>query len=205
MTPPVGWIYIPNWEKHYAHPQKTRRDPPLPWIKNMTALISRDDYISLSASDRGLLHGIWMLVGVHGNGRVSARVAYLKRQLHVRIVSLDPLIHAGFIEVRDTRAISQSKSREEEILLSNPDPLVPEITDHFDSDFRVGGVARLRDVCGEEATEKSEETWRGIVAKRELTQYDVERVREKALRKPRRERPAYITGTLMKIDKEQAA
>jgi hypothetical protein len=100
-----GYIYIPNWDtfQHY----KDRRPA---WIKNYLDLLDNDAYLELSVFDRGVLHAIWMLVARVGQGRCSASAAYLQRQCrtpagHMQR-SLERLNQAGFIEVRDSRALA---------------------------------------------------------------------------------------------------
>ena len=50
-----GWIVIPNWDKfqHYRTRQPT-------WIKVYLELTSKDEWLSLSMSTRGLLLTCWL-------------------------------------------------------------------------------------------------------------------------------------------------
>ncbi len=102
----AGYIYVKNWNQfqHYKG-----RDPV--WIKLYRALVDEDDYLRLTLADRGLLHDIWKLTALAGNGRVSANRKSLGRRLNVRRVSLEPLIRAGFIEVRASKADSKLLAR----------------------------------------------------------------------------------------------
>lgn len=101
-----GYIYIPNWDEfqHYHD-----RDPV--WIKLYLRLLDKDEYRALTMSQRGLLHDIWILVARAGNGRLVASPRTLSGQLGTRVRHLEPLIHAGFIEVRASKLLAQSKSK----------------------------------------------------------------------------------------------
>jgi hypothetical protein len=97
-----GYIYVRNWERfqHY----KTRRPP---WIKMYVDLLGNDEWLSLRPSDVKLLCALWMLAGVHGNGRVRADEKWLKEQAKAPRSSLKSLSDAGFIEVRASKALAQ--------------------------------------------------------------------------------------------------
>lgn len=90
-----GYIYVTHWEQIQG-----RRDRNDPWHKVYNELLRHDEYCSLSLADRGTLHGLWMLASSTGDGRVTSSRTFLARQLNVRRVSLEPLINAGFIEIR---------------------------------------------------------------------------------------------------------
>lgn len=107
-----GWIYIlKGWDRLYVHQSGPRSRPPWPFVKNETALLDDPDYLRLSCQERAWLHGIWMLAGKHGQGRVSAGSRYLRGQLGVRKGALEPLIQAGWIEVRASKAQALSKAK----------------------------------------------------------------------------------------------
>ena len=96
-----GWITIPKW-RSFQHYQN--RDPI--WIKNYRELLHKEEYLCLSASDRGVLHGIWLCISESGDCRLSADPKSLARRLNVRRVSLEPLIDAGFIKVRASKGLA---------------------------------------------------------------------------------------------------
>jgi hypothetical protein len=96
----AGYIIVRNWRKRQHH----KYDSP-PWHKVYNSTLRDDDYLSLSAADRGVLHGLWTLASLSGDGRVSADRKFLARQLNVRRVSLEPLIQAGFIEITATKRL----------------------------------------------------------------------------------------------------
>ncbi len=111
-----GYIYVKNWDKRQHHKYESP-----PWHKVYNDTLRDDDYLSLTSADRGLLHDLWTLASLSGDGRVSADRTFLARHLNVRRVSLEPLINAGFIEVLDTKrvrtgyeSVSQSKSKSRE-------------------------------------------------------------------------------------------
>jgi hypothetical protein len=95
----AGYIYITNWEQFQG-----RRDRNDPWHKVYNDLLRHDAYIDLTLAQRGLLHGIWMLASSTGDGRVRYTRRTLGRHLNATRVSLEPLIDAGFIEIRAAKA-----------------------------------------------------------------------------------------------------
>lgn len=101
----AAWIVIPGWEKfqHYKD-----RDPP--WIKNYTRLLRKDEYLDLTAHQRAVLHGIWLLAAQNDNqGQVRLNTSSLSRQLNLRVSSrqLESLNHAGFIEFSASKVLHQ--------------------------------------------------------------------------------------------------
>lgn len=116
MTTSAGYITVVNWEKFQHYKDREPR-----WIKLYRALLDNDQYLGLSGTDRAVLHGIWMLTARVGNGRASAELGLLRRQLNLRVRSLDPLIHAGFIEIRASKALAERyHNATPEGLLRNP-------------------------------------------------------------------------------------
>lgn len=96
------WIYIVNWDD-YQHGHKRG----YPWFKVYHELLHNDRFLRLTAADRGILICLFMCASESGDGRVSADSTLLARRLNVRRVSLEPLIHAGFIELRASKALSK--------------------------------------------------------------------------------------------------
>ena len=96
MSEPVTYIEIPDWPslQHY----RTRRAA---WVKLHVSLLRDDNYLALTAHERAVLHGIW-LVYAQTNGCVVGRPSWLSRQLGLRVFrkTLDVLANAGFIEFR---------------------------------------------------------------------------------------------------------
>ncbi len=108
-----GYIYVTNWERFQG-----RRDRNDPWHKVYNDLLRHDEYCALTLAQRGLLHGLWMLASSTGDGRVRYSRTTVGRQLNCNRVSLEPLIHAGFIEIHAAkrpriRALEEEESREE--------------------------------------------------------------------------------------------
>jgi hypothetical protein len=99
VSPSAGYIYVNDWDRfqHY----KDRRPP---WIKNYVDLLDDEDYHDLGAPERALLHGLWMLAAVRGNGRVTADPGYLRSQLVLRKLPLSALVDAGWITIRPDKA-----------------------------------------------------------------------------------------------------
>lgn len=115
MTKRPRWIYIVNWA-YYQHGHKRG----YPWFKVYHELLHNDRFLRLTLADRGLFQCLLMCASESGDGRVSADSTLLARRLNVRRVSLEPLIHAGFIEVCASKAPSsrqQSASTDRESLL----------------------------------------------------------------------------------------
>lgn len=89
----AGWIVIPEWEKWQA-----RRDRHDPWIKDYVDQLDRDEYVSLTFADRGLLGDIRRLFSrLDGHLKVSSLPGLTQQK--VRQKSLDSLRGAGFIEI----------------------------------------------------------------------------------------------------------
>ena len=111
-----NYVWIRNWDRfqHYKD-----RDPT--WIKNYRALLSSDEYLGLTMSERGVLHGIW-LAYASSNRALRGHTASLTRRLGQRVTSeqLTSLNHAGFIQLLASKPLSDryhdaspEKSREE--------------------------------------------------------------------------------------------
>ncbi len=95
---PERWIVIPRWHAADGFQHYKDRDPT--WIKNYRYLLSDDDYLSLTAGERAILHGLW-LVYASSDGQVRFEPSSLTRRLNLRVRSrhLEALNHAGFIQI----------------------------------------------------------------------------------------------------------
>jgi hypothetical protein len=106
------WIVVPNWSKfqHYKD-----REPF--WIKLYTELNSRDDWLSLSPAQRGLLVTIWIEYG-RSRGRLSIHQVLSLCPGGVRQDTWKALNDAGFIRFRSRRplALVYTRSSPEEVL-----------------------------------------------------------------------------------------
>jgi hypothetical protein len=109
MSSPAGYIYITGWDK-FQHPDAVRSSH-MPWLKLHTDMLGNDAWLGLSCADRTLLQGLWMLTARYGNGRCNADLGWINGQLKIRKGSLDRLSHAGFIEVRASKAASRPASK----------------------------------------------------------------------------------------------
>jgi hypothetical protein len=157
-----GYIYVRNWKKRQHH----KYDSP-PWHKVYNSTLRDDDYLRLSAADRGVLHDLWTLASLSGDGRVSADRKFLARVLNVRRVNLEPLIEGGFITVENVKSTeSQSLKSAVDMQVSvNRTPLesgVNAISDSSDTRSDAGSreVSSTNEVrVGDESvtTEKSRE------------------------------------------------
>ena len=90
-----GWISVSDWRR-FQHYDPSKRQPP--WIKTYTDLLHDDGYLSLSAAERSVLHGIWL---VYASSRCRAkfepRSLSHRLSMRVRQEHLDALVQAGFI------------------------------------------------------------------------------------------------------------
>jgi hypothetical protein len=100
---------IHDWHDHQL--AKAKRGRPMSWVPNWTSLLRKQKYQLLSPSERGILHGLWMLRGVLGDvipscpdyvrsSLVLGRYKYLSR-------TLEKLERRGFIV-----KVSRSDKRE---------------------------------------------------------------------------------------------
>lgn len=117
------WIWIPHWEADDDHPgfQHYRNRDPV-WIKNYRDLLDKDEYLDLSLSERGMLHGLWLVTARIGNGRLTYSLPTVRRALgltkYFRLATLDPLIQAGFIDIRASKGLAPSyQAASPEVLL----------------------------------------------------------------------------------------
>lgn len=112
------YIIVHDWNKHQHYKDQMRPA----WIKCFTKLLHKDEYLELSLSQRGLLHGIWLLYAQSG-GELRVRQA---RRLLVgsesdarRFTSnLESLRNAGFIHFYSRPVLEQR--REEKIYKEQP-------------------------------------------------------------------------------------
>jgi hypothetical protein len=108
MTDRGEWIVVRNWDKfqHY-----TDRDPI--WIKVYTELNRRDDWRSLTFSERGVMVSIWTEYGVaDGLLRVSDLGSRLGQRVDSR--ALVSLSDAGYISIVASKPLALARSREKE-------------------------------------------------------------------------------------------
>jgi hypothetical protein len=104
------WIVIPRWEdfQHYKD-----RDPI--WIRTYTRLLHNADYLDLTLSQRGILHGLWLMRAMHNENisEASARHLLVTNKAEARHWrgNLDALNHAGFIEVAASSSLAQRQKR----------------------------------------------------------------------------------------------
>ncbi len=185
-----GYIYIPNWDK-YQHYKDNARPA---WIKLYTELLDRDDYRELSLAERGLLHNVWMLISRVGNGNLKCDSRSLGSRLGVRRVSLEPLIHAGFIEVRSRDDLDQRREEtEKEERREEPISMVSSrvsLTEDQDQ-----AMSALMATIGDAADEKTIITVRRRVE--QLSPADVWDVREGLRECQPRDRARYAVALLM--------
>lgn len=88
-----GWLIIPNWERW-----QSRRDRHDPWIKSYADQLDRDEYLSLTLAERGLLADIRHAYSRH-NGQLRAKILPGYIHARVRIDQLQRLKDAGYIDV----------------------------------------------------------------------------------------------------------
>jgi hypothetical protein len=105
---PERWIIIPRWDD-FQHRDMARSSVP-PWIKAYTRLLHDNDYMTLSLSQRGLLHGIWLLFASHRRvlsyDRASTLLATNSGEARHMASNIEALVRAGFIEISASRPAS---------------------------------------------------------------------------------------------------
>jgi len=104
------WIVIRNWNRYQHY---TDRNPP--WIKNHLDLLHNDGYLELTAHQRAVLHGLW-LIYASAHCQVRVNTLSLTRQLGIRVSSrqLEALNHAGFIDFVASKPLAIAREREAE-------------------------------------------------------------------------------------------
>jgi hypothetical protein len=114
------WIIVKNW-KRFQHPDVSRGESAPIWIRNYTRLLHDEDYLSLSWTQRGLLHGIWLEYAA-SDGRLPDDTSTLSRRLGERVlrVTLDSLYHAGFLTTSASKPPRLSASLDKKRLDKNP-------------------------------------------------------------------------------------
>jgi hypothetical protein len=99
------YISVRNWRK-FQHYDPDKRTPP--WIKNMTELMSSDPYLTLTASQRGVLHGVWMEYA-RSRCELPDSTLVLTRRLSMKVprATLEALNHAGFIDFVASKTLAE--------------------------------------------------------------------------------------------------
>jgi hypothetical protein len=104
------YIVIPKWDElqHYKGVDRPA------WIKNYAKLLHDDRYLSLTETQRAVLHGLWLLYAASGR-KVPENTSKLSRALSLRVTkpTLEALNHAGFIRFRSRPALEKVYAREE--------------------------------------------------------------------------------------------
>lgn len=104
------YIVIRHWDRfqHYAD----RR--PI-WIKNYVALLANPSYSRLTWTQRGVLHGLWLMYA-ETQCELPVDTAWLSRQLTGRVTraTLEALNHAGFIEFSASKPLARARVEKEE-------------------------------------------------------------------------------------------
>lgn len=97
------WITVPHWER-FQHYGLSRRPN---WIKNYLGLLDKDEYVDLTFSERGILHGIWLAYAArNGHLRVRDLGPALGVQPRPKPRPLSSLNHAGLILLSSSRPLS---------------------------------------------------------------------------------------------------
>jgi hypothetical protein len=92
-APADPWIVIPKWDKFQS--RKDRHDP---WIKSHIDQLDRDEYLSLTLAERGLLADIRHAYS-RANGQLRAKILPGYIHARVRIKQLERLREAGFLDI----------------------------------------------------------------------------------------------------------
>jgi hypothetical protein len=104
-------IVIPKWGELQHYKKQTRP----PWIKAYTKLLHDDRYLSLTETQRAVLHGLWLLYAASGR-KVPENTSKLSRALSLRVTkpTLKALEQAGFIRFRSRVGLEEVSPRREE-------------------------------------------------------------------------------------------
>lgn len=88
-----GWLVVPNWSKW-----QSRRDRSDPWLKDWLDQLDRDEYLTLTLAERGLIADIRRTFA-RFDGQL--RVTMLAGYIHARVQrkQLDRLVEAGFLVI----------------------------------------------------------------------------------------------------------
>ena len=88
------YVVVPRW-REFQHYEKRRP----PWIKLYVRLLDDDNYRTLTAHQRAVLHGLWLMYARKGC-EVLDKCSIISSQLGLRVTrpTLDRLEQAGFIE-----------------------------------------------------------------------------------------------------------
>lgn len=122
MSELVGWLVIPNWDRWQS--RKDRHDP---WLKDWIDQLDRDEHLTLTLAERGLIADIRRAYA-RFDGQLRANVLPGLIQARVRINQLERLVEAGFLEIsaakpQPLRGESAARAREEkEVEIETPKP-----------------------------------------------------------------------------------
>jgi len=114
------WIAIPRWDEfqHYGN-----RDPV--WIKNYLRLLRDDNYLELTLSQRGILHGLWMLYAVTDG---ALKVSVVKRDLVLTRgaskyfrENIEALNQAGFIAIVASKPLARPSRAKRRVEKKEPE------------------------------------------------------------------------------------
>lgn len=100
---------VERWDEfQHLDVMRSSRGAP-PWIKNFTRLLDSDEYLELSGSTRGVLHGIWLLTAKQ-RAEVRGTTSSLSRRLNMRVTNehIDTLVQAGFITLSARKPHAES-------------------------------------------------------------------------------------------------
>ena len=102
----MPWISVRNWRK-FQHYDPNKRAPI--WIKNYTDLLDDEDYLRLTARQRSILHGIWLLYAA-SRCKLGSSPALLGQRLgdeSVRTRDIESLVHAGWIDIVASKTLAE--------------------------------------------------------------------------------------------------
>ncbi len=117
-------IHVVGWERH-QHPDAARSTTP-PWIKTYTRLLDDPNYLDLTAPQRAVLHGLWLLYA-RARREIRENTARLTRQLGIRVTSaqLEALNHAGFITFSASKDACLDVEVDREVEVKTIEPSLP--------------------------------------------------------------------------------
>jgi hypothetical protein len=100
------WIVIPNWDGKDGFQHYKDRDPI--FIKNYRRLLTKDEYLTLTFHQRGILHSLWLEYAA-SNRQIRDNTLTLTRRLGQRVTTrdLEALNRAGFIVFTASKPLAQ--------------------------------------------------------------------------------------------------
>ncbi len=208
MSTSKRWIVIPNWRDYQHYPD---RDPI--WIKDYTRQLVDDDYLALTASQRGLLQGLRLLYA-ESDGRVRLNTAQISRKLCLRVTNttLKALSDAGWVRFSASKPLAlryQIARADQKVLEEVIQPTVDKGSSSGDlnPDKEIAVLRLLTGLRGSDATKASLRHWvdEAGIAPSQIHQAREEFERERQKGATIKSDVAYVKGIFRRYISEREA